>query len=53
MNLREKLKNLKVGEKLKKSYNTIIVAVIVMGVAALIGMILINLRVNLLMLELI
>ena len=46
MNLREKLKNLKVGEKLKKSYNTIIVAVIVMGVAALIGMILINLRVK-------
>lgn len=46
MNLKEKLKNLKVGEKLKKSYNTIIVAVIVMGVAALIGMILINLRVK-------
>ena len=46
MNLREKLKNLKVGEKLKKSYNTIILAVIVMGVAALIGMILINLRVK-------
>lgn len=46
MNLREKLKNLKVGEKLKKSYNTIIVAVIVMGVTALIGMILINLRVK-------
>lgn len=46
MNLKEKLRNLKVGEKLKKSYNTIIVAVIVMGVAALIGMILINLRVK-------
>lgn len=46
MNLKEKLKDLKVGEKLKKSYNTIIIAVIVMGVAALIGMILINLRVK-------
>lgn len=46
MNLKEKLRNLKVGEKLKKSYNTIIVSVIVMGVAALIGMILINLRVK-------
>lgn len=46
MNLKEKLRDLKVEEKLKKSYNTIIVAVIVMGVAALIGMILINLRVK-------
>ena len=46
MNLKEKLKNLKVGEKLKKSYDTIIIAVIIMGVVALIGMVLINLRVK-------
>ena len=46
MNLKEKLKNLKVGEKLKKSYDTIIIAVIVMSVVALIGMVLINLRVK-------
>lgn len=46
MNLKEKLKNLKVGQKLKKSYDTIIIAVIVMSVVALIGMVLINLRVK-------
>lgn len=46
MDLRKKLRNLKVAEKLKKSYNTITFAVIIMGVAALIGIILINLRVK-------
>ena len=46
MNLKEKLKNLKVGEKLKKSYDTIILAVIIMGVAALLGMVFVNLRVK-------
>ena len=46
MNLKDKLQNLKVGEKLKKSYDTIIRAVIIMGVAALIGIVLINLRVK-------
>ena len=35
MNLKEKLKNLKVGQKLKKSYDTIIIAVIVMIIVGL------------------
>lgn len=46
MKLDEKLKNLKVGEKLKKSYKTIITAIIAMSVAALVGVVLISLRVS-------
>ena len=46
MNLKDKLKNLKVGEKLKKSFNTVILAIIIMGVASLIGIVFINLRVK-------
>ena len=46
MNLKDKLKNLKVGDKLKKSFNTVIRAIIIMGVASLIGIVLINLRVK-------
>ena len=46
MNLKDKLKNLKVGDKLQKSFNTVIRAIIIMGVASLIGIVLINLRVK-------
>ncbi len=46
MRLDEKLKNLKVEEKLKKSYKTIIMAIIIMSVAALIGVALISVRVS-------
>ena len=46
MNLKDKLKNLKVGEKLKKSFNTVILAIIIMGVASLMGIVFINLRVK-------
>ena len=46
MKLDEKLKNLKVGEKLNKSYKTIIVAIIMMSIAALIGVALISIRVS-------
>ena len=46
MNLKDKLKNLKVGDKLQKSFNTVIRAIIIMGIASLIGIVLINLRVK-------
>lgn len=46
MNLKEKLKNLKVGDKLRKSYKTIILAIIVMSVVAFAGIMVINLRIN-------
>lgn len=46
MNLKEKLKNLKVGDKLRKSYKTIIFAIIVMSVVAFVGIMVINLRIN-------
>lgn len=46
MKLDEKLKNLKVGDKLNKSYKTIILAIIAMSVAALIGVIIISVRVG-------
>ncbi len=46
MRLDEKLKNLKVEEKLKKSYKAIIMAIVLMSVAALIGITLISIRVS-------
>ena len=46
MNLNEKLKNLKVGDKLHKSYKTIILAIVVMSVVAFAGIMIINLRIN-------
>ncbi len=46
MNLKEKLKNLKVGDKLRKSYKTIILAIIVMSIVAFVGIMVINLRIN-------
>ena len=46
MNFREKLKNLKVGDKLRKSYKTIILAIIVMSIVAFVGIVIINLRVK-------
>ena len=47
MDLNKKLKNLKVGHKLKKSYKTIISAIIAMSIVAFLGVMIINLRVNL------
>ena len=46
MNLKEKLKNLKIGDKLQKSYKTIILAIIVMSVVAFVGIMVIDLRVK-------
>lgn len=46
MDLNKKLKNLKVGHKLKKSYKTIITAVIAMSIVAFLGVMIINLRIN-------
>ena len=46
MNLKQKLKNLKVGDKLRKSYKTIILAIIVMSIVAFAGIMVMNLRVK-------
>lgn len=46
MNLKEKLKNLTVGEKLKKSHLMLIGAVLVMCIVALIGLTMLNFRIN-------
>ena len=46
MNLNGKLKNLKVGLKLKKSYRTIIAAIIAMSVVAFVGVMVINIKVG-------